>query len=198
MVGEGRVRSCIAYYYNTVNTRSSRRRQFIIISRSIACEPTSLNVKKQKSFFGFWEAYAYTVFWQVYCNVRTHVGITMQWCVRVWQIKLQCNTAQQKRKTLISENILENNKDACWMLQLMCWTRTRTTLSHVPNNTRAILPDTSYVPLDLSCVTIARRDFMIGLSSFYSFNNSHFWFFEIWNKNGFFQPFANFIKGAHS
>ena len=36
-------------------------------------------------------------------------------------------------------------------------------------NARAILPDTSNVPLDLSCVTIARRDFMIGLSSFYSF-----------------------------
>ena len=33
----------------------------------------------------------------------------------------------------------------------------------VPNNARAILPDTSNVPLDLSCVTIARRDFMIGL-----------------------------------
>ena len=41
-------------------------------------------------------------------------------------------------------------------------------------NARAILPDTSNVPLDISCVTIARRDFMIGLSSFYSFNISHF------------------------
>ena len=56
----------------------------------------------------------------------------------------------------------------------MCWKRSRTTLSHVPKNARAILPDTSNVPLDLSCVTIARRDFMIGLSSVYSFNNSHF------------------------
>ena len=56
----------------------------------------------------------------------------------------------------------------------MCWTRSRTTLSHVPKNARAILADTSNVPLDISCVTIARRDFMIGLSSFYSFNNSHF------------------------
>ena len=60
------------------------------------------------------------------------------------------------------------------MLQPMCWTR-----SHVPKNARAILPDTINVPLDLSCLTIARRDFMIGLSSFYSFNNSHFGFFEI-------------------
>ena len=33
---------------------------------------------------------------------------------------------------------------------------------------------TRNVPLDLSCVTIARRDFMIGLSYVYSFNNSHF------------------------
>ena len=65
------------------------------------------------------------------------------------------------------------------MLQPMCWTRSRTALSHVPKNARAIMPDTSNVPLDLSCVTIARRDFMIGLSSFYSFNNSHFGFFEI-------------------
>ena len=62
-------------------------------------------------------------------------------------------------------------------------------------NARAILPDTSNVPLDLSCVTIARRDFMIGLSSFYSFNNSHFGFFEV---KTFIQLFANFIKGAHS
>ena len=60
------------------------------------------------------------------------------------------------------------------MLQPMCWTRSRTPLSHVPKKARAILPDTSNVPLDLSCVTIARRDFMIGLSYFYSFNNSHF------------------------
>ena len=60
------------------------------------------------------------------------------------------------------------------MLQLMCWARSRTALSHVPKNARAILPDTSNVLLDLSCVTIARRDFMIGLSTFYSFNNSHF------------------------
>ena len=61
------------------------------------------------------------------------------------------------------------------MLQPMCWTKSRTTLSHVPKNARAILPiPTSNVPLDLSCVTIARRDFMIGLSSFYNFNNSHF------------------------
>ena len=62
------------------------------------------------------------------------------------------------------------------MLQPMCWTRSRTTLSHVPKKARVILPDTSNVPLDLSCVTIiiARRDFMIGLSSVCSFNNSHF------------------------
>ena len=56
------------------------------------------------------------------------------------------------------------------MFQPMCWTRSRTTLSHVPKNARAILPDTSNVPLNLSCVTIARLDFMIGLSSFNSFN----------------------------
>ena len=79
------IRSRIAYYYNT---SSSRRHQCIIISRSIACEPTSLNVKK---FFGFWEVY--NVFWQVYSNVRTLVRINMQWCVCVWQIQLQCNTA---------------------------------------------------------------------------------------------------------
>ena len=48
----------------------------------------------------------------------------------------------------------------------MCWTRSHTTLARVPKNARAILPDTSNVPLDMSCVTIARRDFMIGLSSF--------------------------------
>ena len=42
----------------------------------------------------------------------------------------------------------------------MCRTRSRTALSHVPNNARGILPDTSNVPLDLSCVTIARRDFI--------------------------------------
>ena len=53
------------------------------------------------------------------------------------------------------------------MLQPTCWTRSRTTLSHAPKNSRAILADTSNVPLDLSCVTIARRDFMIGLSSFF-------------------------------
>ena len=41
-------------------------------------------------------------------------------------------------------------------------------------NARAILPDTSNVPLDLSCVTFARRDFMTGLLYVYSFNNSHF------------------------
>ena len=33
---------------------------------------------------------------------------------------------------------------------------------------------TRNVPLDLSCETIARRDFMIGLSYFDSFNKSHF------------------------
>ena len=49
------------------------------------------------------------------------------------------------------------------MLQPRCWTRSRTALSHVPKNAREILPDTSNAPLDLSCVTIARRDFMIGL-----------------------------------
>ena len=64
-------------------------------------------------------------------------------------------------------------------------------------NARAILPGTSNVPFDLSCVTIARRDFMIGLSSFYSFNNSHFGCFEI---KKFIQQFLYFIniKGAHS
>ena len=59
----------------------------------------------------------------------------------------------------------------------------------------AILSATSNVPLDLPCVTIARRDFMIGLSYFYSFNNSHFGFFEI---KTFIEPFADFIKGARS
>ena len=63
------LRSRIAYYYNT---RSSRRHQCISISRSIACEPTIVNFKKQNRFFGFWEAYKF--FWQVYCNVRTHVA----------------------------------------------------------------------------------------------------------------------------
>ena len=61
----------------------------------------------------------------------------------------------------------------CCNLESMCWTRSRTALSHVPKNARAILPDISNVPLDLSCVTIARRDFIIGLSYFYSYNNSH-------------------------
>ena len=60
------------------------------------------------------------------------------------------------------------------MLQPTCWTRSRTAHSHVSTNARAIFPDISNVPLDLSCVTIARRDFMIGLSYVYSFNNSHF------------------------
>ena len=81
--------------------------------------------------------------------------------------------ALQKRKTLIGEFILENNVDACSMSQPMCCTRSRTALPHAPKNARAILPDTNTVPLDLSCVTTARRDFMIGLSDFYSFNNSY-------------------------
>ena len=62
---------------------------------------------------------------------------------------------------------------------------------------RAILPDTSNVPLDLSCVTSAHRDFTIGLSSFtvviiHTFDCLKF---EI---KPFIQPFANFINGARS
>ena len=83
------------------------------------------------------------------------------------------------------------------MLQPTCWTISGTTLSRVPKNAHAILPNTSNVPLDLSCVAIASRDFMIGLSSVYCFTNSHFdsLKFEI---IPFVQPFANLIKGAHS
>ena len=44
------LRSRIAYYYNT---RSNRRHQCISVSHSIACEPTSVTFKKQKTFFGF-------------------------------------------------------------------------------------------------------------------------------------------------
>ena len=79
------------------------------------------------------------------------------------------------------------------MLQPMCWTRSRTTRSHVPKNARAILPDTRNVPLNLSCVTIARLDFMIGFHLFtdliiHTFDSLKF---EI---KTFIQPFANFIK----
>ena len=84
------------------------------------------------------------------------------------------------------------------MLPLMCWTRTRTTLSHVPKNARAILPDTSYVPLDLSCVTIARRDFMIGLSYLFTVLIFHTFDSSTFEIKTFIQPFANVIKGAHS
>ena len=45
--------------------------------------------------------------------------------------------------------------------------------------------------------SIAHRDFMISLSYLYSFNNSHFLFLQFEIKK-FIQPFANFIKGAHS
>ena len=83
------------------------------------------------------------------------------------------------------------------MLQPTCRTISRTALSQVPKNARAILLDTSNVPLDLSCVTIARRDVMIGLSYFtvviiHTFDALKF---EI---KTFSQPFANFLKGAHS
>ena len=83
------------------------------------------------------------------------------------------------------------------MSQPMCWTRSRTALPHAPKNARAILPDTNTVPLDLLCVTTARRDFMIGLSYFtvliiHTFDASQF------ETKTFIQPFANFIKGAYS
>ena len=68
---------------------------------------------------------------------------------------------------------------------------------HVPKNARAILPDTSNVPLDLSCVTIARRHFMIGFSYFTVLINHTFDALKFEIKT-FIQPFANFIKGAHS
>ena len=46
--------------------------------------------------------------------------------------------------------------------------RARTAHRRSPKNARrgAILPDKTNVPLDLSYLTIARHDFMIGLSSF--------------------------------
>ena len=69
------------------------------------------------------------------------------------------------------------------MLQPMCWTRSRTTLSYVPKNAHAILPDTSNVPLGLSCVTV------LVIHSFDSLK------FEI---KTFIQPFSNCIEGAHS
>ena len=56
----------------------------------------------------------------------------------------------------------------------------------MPKNARAILPDTSNVPLDLSCVTIARRDFTVLI-----IHTCDALKFEI---NTFIQPFANFIK----
>ena len=74
---------------------------------------------------------------------------------------------------MIRETVLENKMDACSMSQPTWWTRSRTALPHEPNNARAILPATNTAPLDLSCVTTARRDFMVGLSSVYSFNDSH-------------------------
>ena len=49
-----------------------------------------------------------------------------------------------------------------------------TSLPRALKNALAILPDTNTVPLDLSWVTTARRNFMIGLLYFYSYNNSHF------------------------
>ena len=76
------------------------------------------------------------------------------------------------------------------MLQPTCWTRSRTGLSHVPKNARAILPETSNVPLDLSCVTIARREFVVLI-----IHTLDALKFEI---KAFIQPFANFIKGAYS
>ena len=53
------------------------------------------------------------------------------------------------------------------------------------------------VPLDLSCVTIARRDFMVGLSyhTVLIILISDALKFEI---KTFIQQFSNFIKGAHS
>ena len=71
-------------------------------------------------------------------------------------------------------NLVKHQMDACSVSQPMCWTRSRTALPRKPNNARAILPDTNTVSLDLLCVTTARRDFMVVLSSFYSFNNSYF------------------------
>ena len=41
-------------------------------------------------------------------------------------------------------------------------------------NIRAGQDRAPHFHMDLLCVTIARRDFMIGLSYFYSCNNSHF------------------------
>ena len=83
------------------------------------------------------------------------------------------------------------------MLQPMCWTRSRTALSHVPKNASAILSHTSTVPLDLSRVTIARRDLVIGLSYFtvLIIHTIDSFKFEI---KTFIQPFANLLKGAHS
>ena len=67
----------------------------------------------------------------------------------------------------------------------------------MPKNARTILPDTSNVSLDLSCVTIARRDFMVGLSyhTVLIILTSDDLKFEI---KTFIQQFSNFIKGAHS
>ena len=62
------LRSRIAFYYNTC---ASRHHQCVSIWRSIACEPASINFKKQKRVAGFWEVC--NVFWLVYCNSRTHV-----------------------------------------------------------------------------------------------------------------------------
>ena len=45
--------SRIAYYYNHATAGAPS----IIISQSIACGPTILNVKKQKRLFGFLEVY---------------------------------------------------------------------------------------------------------------------------------------------
>ena len=87
--------------------------------------------------------------------------------------------------------------NACSMSQPTCWTRSRTAHRRAPKNSRAILPDKSNFPLDLSCVTIARRDFMIGLSSFYSLLIHTFDSLKFEIKT-FIQPFANFIKAAHS
>ena len=105
--------------------------------------------------------------------------------------------ALQNRKTLIGETNIENNMDACSMSQPTCWTRSRTALPHEHKNGRAILPDTNTVPLDLSCVTTAHRDFMIGLSSFYSLIIHTFDALKF-DIETCIQPFANFTKGAHS
>ena len=78
-----------------------------------------------------------------------------------------------------------------WIEQWLKYRRQRVVVD-VPKNARAILPDASNVPLHLSCVTIARRDFMIGLSSCYSFNNSHLILLNLKSKRLGIQPFANF------